>query len=273
MLFAGIVTAGQTNRGAEIFLQRPEPGAPHAIAFSPDGKYLVSSSGDWLSWEKKSDWVDDDEWDLLGDGAVRVWDAERGILLRTLFHSDTPTVLVFQNDGQSLVSVSDSRSRSRWNFSTGVLLETNGFGTGYVPTVPYGYAWAAASSDGSVIAIDTVPIGAGNVAPFVEVWDTRTVPATRTYRASPGGNLALSADGSVLVVADNTRLTIHDTTSTNATGRVVEAELGSTISTIAFSPDGRNLAVGSYDGEVQIWDTARWSPKHQLAGTVTASWL
>jgi WD40 repeat protein len=70
-----------------------------AVAFSPDGKRVVSGSE---------------------DDTVRVWDAERGKCLLTLKgHTDDVTTLSVSPDGKRIATGSEDKSVKLWDAATG----------------------------------------------------------------------------------------------------------------------------------------------------------
>ena len=67
----------------------------HSVAFSPDGQYLASSSG---------------------DKAVKLWRVENGECTRTMEgHSETVQSVAFSPDGQYLASGSDDKTVKLWS--------------------------------------------------------------------------------------------------------------------------------------------------------------
>jgi multicomponent Na+:H+ antiporter subunit D len=72
-----------------------------SVSFSPDGKQIVSGSG---------------------DDALKVWDAETGQLALTLDgHSDIVTSVSFSPDGKRIVSGSEDKTLKVWDLKTGHL--------------------------------------------------------------------------------------------------------------------------------------------------------
>jgi len=64
-----------------------------AVAFSPDGRYVVSGSG---------------------DGTARVWEAESGREIARMTHADGITVIAFSPDGKFVISGSEDGTVRLW---------------------------------------------------------------------------------------------------------------------------------------------------------------
>src|SRR5204863_114636 len=74
-----------------------------ALAYPPDGRELVSSGG---------------------DGAVRVWNAESGELLRTIPHGAAIIAIAVSPDGTKVASAGDDKSVRVFGLDDGALLST-----------------------------------------------------------------------------------------------------------------------------------------------------
>jgi WD40 repeat protein len=192
-----------------------------SIAFSRDGKRLVTSGG---------------------EGATKVWDVSSGQLIAELeghAHevidaSFSPNGALIATAGLGAVKLWDAAGGpARFTFEQWKLLPTA------AAFHPNG-RWLATSGDQSV-----------------SVWDVKT--GTRTQRlpidASGSRSLIYSPDGSRLITSDDDAITIWD----SADGQLIESLRGhkNNVHRITMSSDGTKIiSVSKWDAAI-IWDISR----------------
>jgi WD40 repeat protein len=97
-------------------------------------------------------------------------------------------------------------------------------------------------------------------ASLVAQWPTAAPPRQATFTRD--GRLLAASDASGLI-------TLHDTGNWRTVGRFNHPG-GAT--SVAFSPDGKTLYSGGYDGKVRIWDVASRAPAGVLDGAAKTIW-
>jgi WD40 repeat protein/tRNA A-37 threonylcarbamoyl transferase component Bud32 len=193
-------------------------------AFNPDGE-LIAAGGQ--------------------DGSVRVWQVRDGRLMRVLRgHTSFVTDVAFSPHGEWLASSSHDGTVRLWNVSEGRLTRILTAGLGWLNGIAF-------SPDGALLATAAMQ--------GVAVWDLRGTggegPGTPldTRTASVVNRACFSPDGSRIASSDEAgRIWLWDTLS----GAEVASWMGheGSIPDVAFSPDGRFLASGSYDRTLAIWE-------------------
>jgi small GTP-binding protein len=202
-----------TLRGHEKYVYR--------MALSPDGRMLASPSQ---------------------DQTVRIWDINRGTLLRTIKGHTTPVCVAWSPDPDKQVLVSGDYFETirLWNPETGELLRILKGHTDVIES----FAW---SPDGNILA-------SGSFDTTIRLWNAETGQTLKILEGhiSCVESVAWSPDGRTLCSGswDNTvRLW-------NAkTGKKIRAFGASdSVKSVAWSPDGQHIASGSEDKTVRIWN-------------------
>lgn len=98
----GTLHVWEVKSGKELYHRDDHPGKPNCVAFSADGKYLVTGhdGGARGSW-------------------VRLWSADGKILQQCRSHTATVTAVVFAPDGRSFLSASLDGTVREWKTDTG----------------------------------------------------------------------------------------------------------------------------------------------------------
>lgn len=241
------------------------------LAFSPDGKYVVSGS------EKK---------------IARVWEISTGNEIVTFSHDDSPiTSLAFSPDSRYVVSGSNDQSWRQdntarvWEVSTGneiarmahdfaVTSVDISFDGKYVLSGGYdrlARVWEVSTGREVV----TLPHGDNIVTALAFSLDgqyvvsgTREDRSVRVWEVSTGKEIAhMTHDDYVSSVAfsPDGRYVVSGSERRDRSLRVWEVSTGKEISrmlhdypvtSVAFSPDGKYVISGSHDLTARVWDAA-----------------
>jgi len=195
------------------------------VAFSPDGKQIVSGSY---------------------DNTIRLWDAETGEQLQQPLegHWNSVTSVAFSPDGKQIVSGSSDKTIRLWDAETGEQLQQPFKGHQYSVTS------VAFSPNGKQIV-------SGSYDNTIRIWDAET--GEQLQQSFKGhehfvSSVAFSPDGKQVVSG-----------SGDKTIRLWDAETGeqlqqpfkgheNSVSSAAFSPDGKQIVSGSGDETIRLWN-------------------
>jgi WD40 repeat protein len=246
------------------------------VAYSPDGKYVVSGDRD----------------------SVEVWEAQNGHIIANMPFYYTSSV-AFSPDGKYVAAgaLTENGEARVWEVSSGREIVSQSFGAwvGFVAFSPDGkyVAWSGGSTirvwdvkraqevvqmpHQSVYFITFSPDGkyllSSGYDRTARVWDVES--GSEVLKLAHNGlvkKAIFSPDGKYITSAsDDKMLRIWNANS----GQVVfEKYNDSDVNDIAFSPDGRFLAVGLEEGTVMVWsisygnEIARMSHRHSVNSVV-----
>ncbi len=215
------------SRELLTFVAADPPGVVSSLVYSPDGARLATANND--------------------EG--RLWDAASGKLLLTLLgHSSATNRILFSPDGTRLVTTSNDGTARVWDGFTGTALLTltgNAARVGSAAFSPDGKYLTTAGDDGTARLWDA-DTGREMLSEswFIHATDTAFSPNGKYIVTAGQPN---SGDASL-------RTILWDA----ATGQKLSAlsSPGKSPSTVAFSPDGKQLALGYVDGSIKVYSVS-----------------
>ncbi|MDE0016220.1 MAG: WD40 repeat domain-containing protein [Candidatus Poribacteria bacterium] len=211
------ITLWNVETGKPIRVMTGHTGEVYDLAFSPDGKHLVS--GGARAWE-----YDEDE-----DGTT----LRRDTTYMFQIEDGKSYYFCFREDGHM------DTSAKIWEVATGKCITTLE-NHGWVNRIAF-------SSDGTYLVTSS--------AKYVNLWCPKTWEKLATLDTVKIESLTLSPDGTLLAIGGTwpeQRIQIWNV----VTHALVVEFCGhkSDVESVAFSSDGTILASGSYDGTTLLWD-------------------
>lgn len=210
------------------------------LAYSPNGRWLASSSS---------------------DGTLRLWDSDSGQLTKILVDPDGSIVdLAWSADSKNLIGIGSLGSkRWVWDPELGkVQLASD------TPTIEklrqdtHSVSWSS-EGDMPVRTIDEI----------INLWEIDLPDGGRSFQRTATA-FALSPDRSTLAFGDGDGSIQVLYLESGRLRSVCTPSWCGPVYSVAFSPDGDVLATCSGAGTVCLWDAHRWQPLRKFqAGVVT----
>jgi WD40 repeat protein len=253
-----------------------------SVAFSPDGKRIIS--GSWDNTIKVWDAATGDELMTLrghkecvksvafgpdgkriasgsNDTTIKVWDSATGTELMTLRgHGNWVDSIAFSPDGKRIISGSADHTIKIWDAATGTELMTL-----------RGHRYHGGSYAGSIRSIAFSPdgkrIASGSNDRTIKIWDAATGAELMTLRGHRGAvkSVAFSPDGK-RIASGSTNKTIKIWDAATGAELMTLRGHGNWIDSIAISPDGKRIISGSGDNTIKVWDSATGAELMTLRG-------
>jgi WD40 repeat protein len=264
----------------ELVLQTAHTDIIRAVAFSPDGRWLATGSGDntvkiwdvasgfelrnltaFSSEVKALAFSSDSQWVATAgvfEKDVNVWEVATGRQIGTLTgHNAAILAMAFSPDGRWLATGSMDHTVKLWDLEKRNNVNTfSGFNDGI---------FAVAFSR------DSRWLGAAGGDKAVTLWEVPEGKVSRTLSVTGHADivhaLALGVDGH-WVAAGNYYNSVKLWEKTKAPALRALSLTGHTnyVRGVALSADGRQLASGAQDNTVKVWDVSTGRLSHTLKG-------
>jgi len=187
-----------------------------------------------------------------GDGAVRIWDAVNGALVRELRRASAKRryYAVAMSSGGKLVAAIDTKGEIAdvWDAATGASIAEIRNDASEFPALAF-------SHDGRWLATT-----GGN---DVRVFDAQTRTQAITVRGPGIHSLAFDPTGPRLITGATTGDAAIWEIPSGARIRHLR-DVGEPVDAVAFSPDGQLVVTGSRDGAEQVWHTGSGALQSQF---------
>ena len=238
------------------------PSTSYSLALSPDGSRAattgwggfvriveVETGRELARWDGHGssgvgvDWSADGRFlsTTGNDGRIVLWDAESRAELKVLAdHEGQVLATAFSPDSRLLAGAGAGGDVCLWSVPDGAPLATLADAPGRVDYLHF-------SPDGTRLA-------AGHSDGIVRLWDLGTHKLAARLEGHRPGALALAFHPleNVLLSAGGRELRRWDAHSGKALGAFPEAS--SSVNHLSFAPDGRRIAAGLGNGDLELWD-------------------
>jgi len=242
-----------------------------AVAFSPDGRFVISGSDDQTLklWEVSTGreirtfrgsnsqvtvvaYSPDGRLALAGymDGSIYIFDVSTGAKKLSIIkaHHTWVQAVTFSQDGRRIFSASNRRNVKIWHASTGQFIRF--FKREWAWLEHWARSSIVFSKDGRYVLLDSQD---------TQLWDVEkgkmvmSLPTRSTVLVSEVSDVAISPDNRFFVLG-GWGLEFREV----ATGKQIKTFKGLSwdVQALDYAPDGQTLVTASKDGTLTIWDLA-----------------
>lgn len=201
-----------------------------AVAYTPDGKYLLTGSR---------------------DKTIKLWEIASGRELKTYFgHTSTINDLVVSKNGKFFISSGADHTARMWDISSGKLLKTF-----------YGHSLRLTTVD---LSSDDKRLITAGYDTEAYIWNISTGLVTDTIKVDPerGLGMGMSAQfnptlNQIAFGNDDKKVTIHNDGAAEPSYTIKPGlgSCGGCATSIQYTEDGQQLLSGSRDGPFQLINT------------------
>ncbi len=219
----GVVRLWETATGALLRELPASPEGTRDVQFSPDATRALSADRDGVVRL----------WDLTRGERLREIDGDDGIPMGVRFVSGDEAIVAYETGAIVRWDLDDGRERLRYPGADGIVWD--------IELLPGGHQLL---SGGRVVQ-----------NPTAMIWDLET--GEQAWRDADQGEafgVDVAPDGSQFAAALWTEAVMTWRGEQRTPARLADA--GSAVMDVAYSPDGRVLAAGTYDGRVILYDAA-----------------
>ncbi|MCT7981967.1 WD40 repeat domain-containing protein [Laspinema sp. A4] len=233
--------------------------------------------------------------DFTGDSSLKVWDLDRGALVRTLQGHRNGSNAVALLPGQRAITGGRDRAVNIWDLSGGRRihnLQNHSRWIEDIAVTPDGALAISASADNSLIvwniesgkklhtlqghigSVNTVAVTpdgtqaiSGSTDGMVKIWNLEQGTLVRTLSGHTGGvnAIALTPDGTQIISASLDGSIKVWARSSGTERHSLMAHPGG-VNTIALTPDGQQVISGGADGTVKVWTLNQGTLRYELTG-------
>jgi len=269
-LLSSLIACVATKQNMIPVVQLGHSAAAVAVAFSPDGRFVISGSDDRTLklWEVSTGreirtfaavdsnvtavaYSPDGQMAFSGhmDGTVALWEIATGKLIRKQEKTHSRSwvqAVTFSANGRRAISVSNAKRVKVWSASNGLLVRS--FRGKYKYLEYWAKTTIAFSPDGRLVLMDCMD---------TQIWDIEkgtqllTIPARSTALAAEVKDAAFAPDGHYFVMG-GWGLEFREVATGHQNKRF--KGLSWDVQALDYAPDGRTLLTASKDGTLTLWD-------------------